>query len=56
MLYAKKTGDEAECALAVLGGDNISVEDACVGLALEGLDQNQIIHISEPEDCVLGGS
>ena len=32
MLYAKKTGDEEECAATVLGGEKITVEEACVSL------------------------
>jgi hypothetical protein len=30
VLYAKKNGDEEECASIVLGGDKINVEEACV--------------------------
>ena len=30
VLYAKKTGDEEECTAAVLGGEKITVEEACV--------------------------
>ena len=30
VLYAKKTGDEEDCAATVLGGEKITVEEACV--------------------------
>ena len=34
VLYAKKTGDEEECATTPLGGNKISVEEACVSCIL----------------------
>ena len=32
VLYAKKTGDEEECAATILGGEKITLEEACVSL------------------------
>ena len=32
VLYAKKTGNEEECASTVLGGEKITVEEACVSI------------------------